>query len=97
MRAAHKERVSLSAHALFKTPAITGWDAVKGGAMPYHYFTFGAGVCEVSWSLHDQATTIHKAGHPSATVFSLFEMHSSAALCLLDYAQMGAHACSHLG
>ena len=42
-KAAHMDRVDLSAHGFYKTPDITGF----GGNRPFSYFTYGAVASEV--------------------------------------------------
>jgi len=44
--AAYNARVSLSATGFYRTPGLS-WDAASGRGHPFHYFAFGAAVCEV--------------------------------------------------
>jgi xanthine dehydrogenase molybdopterin binding subunit/xanthine dehydrogenase small subunit len=43
---AHVEQISLSASGYYRTPGIA-WDKKAGKGKPFHYFAFGAAVCEV--------------------------------------------------
>jgi len=46
VRQAYAERISLSATGYYATPGIH-WDRVAGRGKPFHYFAYGAAVCEV--------------------------------------------------
>ena len=43
---AHVEQLSLSATGYYRTPGIA-WDKKAGKGRPFHYYAFGAAVCEV--------------------------------------------------
>ncbi|HMN34338.1 MAG TPA: xanthine dehydrogenase molybdopterin binding subunit [Chiayiivirga sp.] len=56
VKAAYAQRVSLSATGYYRTPGLR-WNPATGKGHPFHYFAFGAAVCEVEV---DGDTGVHR-------------------------------------